>query len=82
MVIEVKKRRRGVTSVSRKHQITIPVDAMRSAGIEIGDRLRVSATEDGRIILERQEDPVRALAGVLTGRLDRALVEGLRDEWD
>lgn len=81
-MVEVKKRKRGVTSVSRKHQITIPVDALRSAGIKVGDQLRVSTTEEGRILLERNDDPVVDLAGALTGKLDRSLIEGLRDEWD
>ena len=82
MTLEVKKRLRGVTKVSSQNQITIPVDALRSSGIQAGDRLRVSSTEDGRIVLERHTDPVTALAGILTGELDRSLIEGLRAEWD
>lgn len=79
---EVKKRRRGVTRVSRKHQITVPVDALRAAGLEVGDRLKVSVAEGGRIVLEREVDPVRFYAGALTGKLDRQMLEGLRGEWD
>ena len=79
---EVKKRSKGVTTVSRKHQITVPVDALRSAGIRVGDRLRVSATEDGRIVLERQANRVLSFAGALSRRLDTEAMERLRDEWD
>lgn len=79
---EVKKRSRGTTSVSSKHQITIPVAALRSAGIRVGDRLRVSAADNGRILLERESNAVDAFAGILTGKWDRATIEGLRYEWD
>ncbi|MFW2339861.1 MAG: AbrB/MazE/SpoVT family DNA-binding domain-containing protein [Acidimicrobiia bacterium] len=79
---ELKKRSRGVTTVSRQHQITVPIDALKSAGIRVGDRLRVSSTADGRIVLERQADRVMSFAGVLSGRLDPSLINGLRDEWD
>jgi len=40
----VKKRRRG-TRISEKHQVTIPIDAMRIAGLEAGER--VVARADG-----------------------------------
>ena len=60
---EEKKRRRGVTRVSRKHQITVPVDALRAAGLGVGDRLKVLVAEGGRIVLEREVDPVRSMQG-------------------
>lgn len=70
-----------MTTISAKHQITIPVNALRAAGLAPGDRLRVSASSDGRITLEHQVDPVQVYAGSLTGRLDRSFIESLRDEW-
>ena len=79
---KVKKRIPGLTTISGKNHITIPVNALRAAGLAPGDRLRVSASRDGRITLEQQVDPVQSHAGALTGRLDRSLIESLRDEWD
>ena len=35
------KRRRGYTRVSPKHQVTIPVDALREGGVRVGDQLKV-----------------------------------------
>ena len=37
MTGRAKNRRRGYTRVSAKHQVTIPVAALRDAGIRIGD---------------------------------------------
>ncbi|MDQ3113219.1 MAG: hypothetical protein M3Q84_03840, partial [Actinomycetota bacterium] len=36
---EVKARLRGTSRISSKHQVTIPVDALRDAGLEVGERL-------------------------------------------
>ena len=38
------QRRRGFTRLSGKNQITIPVDALRRAGLKPGDELRVGGT--------------------------------------
>ena len=46
-----------------KHQITVPVDALRAAGLGVGDRLKVLVAEGGRIVLEREVDPVRSMQG-------------------
>ncbi len=79
---KVKRRRFGHSTISSKHQVTIPMAAIRDAGLRTGDRLAIRSTGPGRIEFERVEDPVGELAGVLTGRLDRKEIEGLRDEWD
>ena len=63
----VKDRRRGATRISSKHQITIPADALRAAGLEIGDRVTAHADGAGRIVLEREHDVLAEYAGALTG---------------
>jgi bifunctional DNA-binding transcriptional regulator/antitoxin component of YhaV-PrlF toxin-antitoxin module len=77
----VKKRRRGAARVSSKHQVTIPVDALRAAGIEVGDRLVARADGPGRIVFEREADVVADLAGALTGAYEPGELNDLRDEW-
>ncbi len=54
---------------------------MHAAGLETGDRLAVSSIGPGRVVLERVADAVEEYAGALTGRLDRDLIEALREEW-
>jgi bifunctional DNA-binding transcriptional regulator/antitoxin component of YhaV-PrlF toxin-antitoxin module len=78
---EVKKRRRGYTRLSAKHQATIPVDVLKSTGIQPGERLRAIAAGPGRIVLERERDVVAAHAGKLAGVYRKGELDALRDEW-
>lgn len=81
MVEGVKKRRRGFTRVSSKHQVTLPVAALAEAGIEPGDELRVVPAGPGRLALERVEDPLVRFKGALSGVFAPGFLEELRDEW-
>lgn len=79
---DVKKRRRGTARISSKHQITIPADALRNAGLEVGDRLVAHADGAGRVVLEREHDVVAEYAGALTGVYRTDELDELRSEWD
>ena len=79
---DVKKRARGATRISSKHQITIPADALRAAGLEIGDRVVAHATGAGRVTLEREHDIVTEFAGAMTGVYVSDELNKLRSEWD
>ena len=74
-------RRRGYTRVSPKHQVTLPTQAMTEAGLRVGDRLRVTAAEPGRVVLVREVDPIDEYAGRLTGTYEPGDLDKLRDEW-
>jgi AbrB family looped-hinge helix DNA binding protein len=75
-------RQRDRTKVSSKHQVTIPVGAFRSAGLQPGDTLRVEADGAGRLVLTRVEELLDRWSGALDSAGDlRAQVEGLRGEW-
>jgi bifunctional DNA-binding transcriptional regulator/antitoxin component of YhaV-PrlF toxin-antitoxin module len=82
IVREVKNRRRGTSRVSSKHQVTIPTDALRAAGLEVGERLVAHAEGPGRVVFEREADVLAEFAGVLTGVYEPDELSGLRDEWD
>jgi bifunctional DNA-binding transcriptional regulator/antitoxin component of YhaV-PrlF toxin-antitoxin module len=81
-VSEVKVRRRGAARISSKHQITIPADALRAAGLRVGDRVVAHADGPGRVVLERESDVVNEFAGVLTGAYRAGELNDLRTEWD
>jgi bifunctional DNA-binding transcriptional regulator/antitoxin component of YhaV-PrlF toxin-antitoxin module len=53
--------------VSRKHQITLPVDDMRRAGIQPGDELVVELEAPGVLRLRRVDPPLDGWVGALTG---------------
>jgi bifunctional DNA-binding transcriptional regulator/antitoxin component of YhaV-PrlF toxin-antitoxin module len=74
------KRRVPYTKVSRKNQVTLPVAALRTAGIGQGDELRVEAEADGRIVLVRDGDPLDRFIGAIPGI--GADLEELRAEWE
>jgi bifunctional DNA-binding transcriptional regulator/antitoxin component of YhaV-PrlF toxin-antitoxin module len=82
IMANVKERRRGASRISSKNQITIPADALRSAGLEVGDRVVAHADGAGRVILEREHDVVAEFAGALTGAYSPGELDELRSEWD
>jgi bifunctional DNA-binding transcriptional regulator/antitoxin component of YhaV-PrlF toxin-antitoxin module len=76
------KKVKNQTRVSSKHQVTIPVAALRTAGFEPGDTLKVEAEGAGRVVLTRIDDLIDRYSGCLdTGGELRRQVEGLREEW-
>lgn len=79
---EVKVRRRGTTRISAKHQVTIPVEALRVAGLAAGQRVVVRADGPGRVILEREDDLIAAFAGIFAGVYRPGELGELRAEWD
>jgi AbrB family looped-hinge helix DNA binding protein len=76
------KKVRGQTRVSSKHQVTIPAEAFRTAGLAAGDTLRVEADGPGRVVLTRLDELLDRYSGSLgeAGNL-REQVERLREEW-
>jgi bifunctional DNA-binding transcriptional regulator/antitoxin component of YhaV-PrlF toxin-antitoxin module len=83
---EVKKsartvRRRGWTRISRKHQVTLPVDAMREAGLRPGDELRVDSDGTGRLVLVRERDTVAEFTGDMGDVYTPGALDKFRDEW-
>lgn len=80
MAPEVKKRRRGFTRVSRKHQVTLPVNALRAAHLEPGDELEVTV-DGGRVVLTPVNDTLENLIGSAPGLSAATDIEALRDEW-
>ncbi|HEY4007157.1 MAG TPA: AbrB/MazE/SpoVT family DNA-binding domain-containing protein [Pseudonocardia sp.] len=74
------------TKVSRKNQVTLPVAALREAGVAPGDVLRVEVVSDGVFRLVRERDPWWELfeqaKGSDLGITTREELEELRDEWN
>ena len=78
---QVKHRRRGRTRISSKHQATLPVDALRQAGLKPGDELVVESAGAGRIVLKLADDLVARHAGKAAGVYPPGYLDALRDEW-
>lgn len=72
----------GSTRVSSKHQVTIPAEAFRGAGLQAGDTLRAEALGAGRVVFTRLDELVDRYSGALDAeRRLRDDVETVRDEW-
>jgi AbrB family looped-hinge helix DNA binding protein len=67
--------------VSSKNQVTIPVEAMRAAGLRAGDEITVRPVGDGEIMLAARGSRVRRHAGITTGIYEAGEIDRLRDEW-
>jgi bifunctional DNA-binding transcriptional regulator/antitoxin component of YhaV-PrlF toxin-antitoxin module len=78
---EKKTRRRGFTRISAKHQATLPVQALKEAGLEAGDEVRVVAAGRGRLVLERDLNLVERHAGKLKDVYEPGELDRLREEW-
>src|ERR1700742_3014019 len=72
---------KGQTKISTKNQVTIPVSALRDAGMRAGDVLKAEADGAGRVVLTRVDEVLARYSGALEtdGRLGDA-VRGLRGE--
>jgi AbrB family looped-hinge helix DNA binding protein len=68
--------------VSSKNQVTLPVEAMRAAGLRAGDEITVRSVGDGEIILATRNSRVRRHAGIATGIYHDGELDRLRDEWE
>jgi bifunctional DNA-binding transcriptional regulator/antitoxin component of YhaV-PrlF toxin-antitoxin module len=66
--------------LSRKNQVTIPVDVLREAGLEAGDVVDIRALGQGKVAIERRRDLIEEFAGKLS--YPPGYLEGLRDEWE
>ncbi len=68
--------------VSSKNQVTLPVDVMRSAGLEPGDEVTIRPIGDGEVLVAARDSRVRRHAGIAAGIYRPGELDQLRDEWN
>jgi len=67
--------------VSSKNQVTLPVEAMRAAGLHPGDEVVVRPVGDGEVLVAARGSRVRRHAGIATALYRPGELDALRDEW-
>jgi bifunctional DNA-binding transcriptional regulator/antitoxin component of YhaV-PrlF toxin-antitoxin module len=78
---EVKRRRRGHTRLSSKHQVTIPIEVLERVGLKAGAELRVEGRDSGEIVLTPTADALDRFSGMFDGLYPPGYLDELRDEW-
>lgn len=71
-----------MSRISSKNQVTLPVDAMRAAGLHAGDEVAVRPIGDGELVVAARGSRVRRHAGIASGIYRPGELEELRDEWE
>jgi bifunctional DNA-binding transcriptional regulator/antitoxin component of YhaV-PrlF toxin-antitoxin module len=71
-----------MSAISRKNQVTLPVAALRAAGLEPGDDVQVRVIAPGRLELVRESELIAEFAGVFDATVYPAgYLDDLRREW-
>jgi bifunctional DNA-binding transcriptional regulator/antitoxin component of YhaV-PrlF toxin-antitoxin module len=64
--------------ISSKHQVTLPVTALESAGLKGGDEVVIEAEGTDRIVVRRVSKDANAALGVFDGLYEPGYLERLR----
>lgn len=71
-----------MAKVSSKNQVTLPVDALRAAGLGPGDEVTIRPVGSGEIVIAARASRVRRHAGIAEGIYRAGELDELRDEWE
>jgi hypothetical protein len=69
---------KGMPRISSKHQITLPVDTLKRAGLQVGDEVAIEADGADRIIVRRVWRDIDRALGVFDGLYEPGYLEQLR----
>jgi bifunctional DNA-binding transcriptional regulator/antitoxin component of YhaV-PrlF toxin-antitoxin module len=64
--------------ISSKHQVTLPVDTLKRAGLGVGDEVAIEAEGVDRIVVRRVSKDVQTAIGVFDGLYEPGYLERLR----
>jgi bifunctional DNA-binding transcriptional regulator/antitoxin component of YhaV-PrlF toxin-antitoxin module len=64
--------------ISSKHQVTLPVESLRQAGLGVGDEVAIEAEGADRIVVRRISGDVGRALGVFDGLYEPGYLKRLR----
>lgn len=64
--------------ISRKNQVTLPVDALAAAGLTSGDEVTIEASGNDTIVIRRAAMDFDAAIGIFSGLYEPGYLEKLR----
>ena len=66
--------------ISSKHQVTLPVETLASAGLKAGDEVSIEADGPDTIVVRRAAHDVDSALGVFDGLFEPGYLDQLRRE--
>lgn len=66
--------------ISSKHQVTLPVETLASAGLKAGDEVTIAAYGPDTIVVRRATRDVDAALGIFDGLFEPGYLDRLRSE--
>jgi bifunctional DNA-binding transcriptional regulator/antitoxin component of YhaV-PrlF toxin-antitoxin module len=72
---------KAMPRISSKNQVTLPVEALNTAGLKAGDKVRIEADGPGSIVVRRALEPQDAI-GIFDGLYEPGYLENLRKDWE
>lgn len=64
--------------ISSKHQVTLPVETLTTAGLKAGDEVSIEADGPDTIVVKRARRDVDAALGIFNGLYEPGYLEQLR----
>lgn len=66
--------------ISSKHQVTLPVESLRAAGLKPGDQVTIEPEGPDRIVVYRAKPDLDRAIGVFDGLYEPGYLDRLRSE--
>ena len=66
--------------ISRKNQITLPVESLEAAGLQAGDEVVIEAEGEDHILIHRARPDLETALGVFDGLYGPGYLDELRSE--
>jgi bifunctional DNA-binding transcriptional regulator/antitoxin component of YhaV-PrlF toxin-antitoxin module len=67
-----------VAKISSKHQVTLPVESLKQAGLGVGDEVAIEAEGEDRIVVRRVSSDVKRALGIFNGLYEPGYLDRLR----
>jgi bifunctional DNA-binding transcriptional regulator/antitoxin component of YhaV-PrlF toxin-antitoxin module len=67
-----------VARISSKHQVTLPVESLKRAGLRVGDEVAIEAEGADRIVVRRLSSDAERALGVFDGLYEPGYLDRLR----
>jgi bifunctional DNA-binding transcriptional regulator/antitoxin component of YhaV-PrlF toxin-antitoxin module len=64
--------------ISSKHQVTLPVETLKRAGLEVGDEVAIESDGADRIVVRRVSRDIARALGVFDGLYEPGYLDRLR----